>query len=534
MENNQTNLFCKELNLLFYILGILLTLTLLYMIFGWGKNDIGRINQTGQGIETLRPPNTPEIEVGAGVGANGVREIEGILPGRGAQRVNFGFPDKTAVGASVLPIDMFSKESLKLNTTEGVIIHSVARGSDSFKAGLKTDDVVIRINNNQIENVKDFTDAVNHFRPGMRYKFSVIRSEKNRNLNLIFSNNLKQVALKSKKTITWIGADIQDIDAMLKSHFKLPNNKGAIVSFVENNSPADKAGILQSDVIKGFGNKKIKNIKDLQDLVIRKKPGDKIRLTIIRGKEVITPYITLNSKPLNVQEKPQFLPEAAVEIEASWLGLGLAPLNKTEAKEMGVPAGQKGMVVETVGSGIGSKAGMKASDVITSINGEPVNSLNDFMDATENANGAVIDILRAGKHLYITVEAPTALAKGKKKGLVQVANRLNNIVYKKIAVTSYGPTLFDQIYPDFKSSPYILIYDPNNGSFEKIQNNGLNELVLSQLIISKNVGAVITGNVATQMKAQLLSENIAVFSGVFGNIANAVNMYKANKLVMTY
>jgi S1-C subfamily serine protease len=103
------------------------------------------------------------------------------------------------------------------------------------------------------------------------------------------------------------------------------------------------------------------------------------------------------------------LPEAEVEIEAAWLGLDIVPLDPAEAKELGLPAGVHGMVVDGVAAGLGVDVGFQIGDVILAVNGKSIQNVADFQKATEEAVGALADVLRYGRHIYLSVPPPGSL-----------------------------------------------------------------------------------------------------------------------------
>ncbi len=75
----------------------------------------------------------------------------------------------------------------------------------------------------------------------------------------------------------------------------LPN--GAVVTNVESNSPAEKAGLQAGDVITAIDNVKIDTNHSLSDLIQTHKPGDKVALTVTRGSQSLTLNVELGAAP---------------------------------------------------------------------------------------------------------------------------------------------------------------------------------------------------------------------------------------------
>ncbi len=105
----------------------------------------------------------------------------------------------------------------------------------------------------------------------------------------------------------------------------------------------------------------------------------------------------------------------------------------------------------------------------------------------------------------------------------------------KIAVTSTGPTLDDMVEARFGRCPYFLIIDPDTMEFEAINNanialGGGAGIQSAQLMASKGVSAVLTGNCGPNAFQTFGATNIQVITGVSGPVRQAVEQYKSGKL----
>ncbi|MBI3537901.1 MAG: PDZ domain-containing protein [Chloroflexi bacterium] len=74
---------------------------------------------------------------------------------------------------------------------------------------------------------------------------------------------------------------------------------GARVVDVEANSPAAKAGLQRGDTITAVGGTKVDANNSLADLIAKKKPGDKVDLTVTRGTQTLTINVELGTSPTN-------------------------------------------------------------------------------------------------------------------------------------------------------------------------------------------------------------------------------------------
>jgi len=99
-------------------------------------------------------------------------------------------------------------------------------------------------------------------------------------------------------TRPYIGVGLQDLTKDLADYFKLKDQNGAVITYVYPDSPAEKAGLQQGDVIQKIGDNVIKNSNDVVNIVSKAKINDKLVLVIYRNGE--THYISLS-----VGKKPE-------------------------------------------------------------------------------------------------------------------------------------------------------------------------------------------------------------------------------------
>ena len=102
---------------------------------------------------------------------------------------------------------------------------------------------------------------------------------------LLIPSNRAQELMKTIKehgitSYGWLGVRLQGLDDMTKSAFKV--KKGALVSDVVEESPAEKAGVEEGDVITSYDGKEVQDIKDLVEMVGTTKPGKKVNLDVMR------------------------------------------------------------------------------------------------------------------------------------------------------------------------------------------------------------------------------------------------------------
>lgn len=95
----------------------------------------------------------------------------------------------------------------------------------------------------------------------------------------------------------YLGVQVQDVTRALQRARNLPTEDGAMVSRVEDESPADQAGIRRGDVITEVNRQKIDNSQDLIRVVRGMGPGSRVRVTMWRSGSLRTVNVQLGERP---------------------------------------------------------------------------------------------------------------------------------------------------------------------------------------------------------------------------------------------
>lgn len=100
---------------------------------------------------------------------------------------------------------------------------------------------------------------------------------------------MEQIIQHGRPQRGWLGIEAQQLNAVLVDALKLPNGtQGVVITGLLRGGPADKAGLQPGDVIVSIDNTQIKDARQVMDTIARHKPGEKIRLQIMReGKSLV-------------------------------------------------------------------------------------------------------------------------------------------------------------------------------------------------------------------------------------------------------
>ncbi|QGZ39170.1 serine protease Do [Pseudoduganella flava] len=206
----------------------------------------------------------------------------------------------------------------------------------------------------------------------------------------------EQIVATGKVVHAKLGVTVQEVDQSFADSFNLASPEGALVANVEKGSAADQAGLKPGDVIRSVNGQKIVASGDLSAYTALAKPGDKVTLDVWREGKALT----LNGKLGNATERALASADADEPAAKLRLGLALRPLDPLEKRQVGLASG---LVIERAG-GAAASAGVQPGDVLLSVNGRPVNSIEQVRDVVSKSTKSVALLIQRGEErIFIPV-----------------------------------------------------------------------------------------------------------------------------------
>jgi serine protease Do len=203
----------------------------------------------------------------------------------------------------------------------------------------------------------------------------------------------------------YLGVMIQNVTPSLADEFQLKNDKGALVSDVVPNGPADKAGLKDGDVVLNFDGKPVTDSRWLQLQVAETKPGSKVPVEVLRDGSKKTLDVTVKELP---GTQNLAAANSSNDNDTGTLnGVAVADLDQQAHEQYNVPKNVKGAVVTQVDPGSpAAEAGLKSGDVIQEINRKPVKDAQDAVNLTENSESkrTLVRVWEKGGSHYVVVD----------------------------------------------------------------------------------------------------------------------------------
>jgi S1-C subfamily serine protease len=230
-----------------------------------------------------------------------------------------------------------------------------------------------------------------------------------------FAKGTKSSVVRTRGGDAWMGVYTQTVDNDLAKAFSLKSERGVVVNEVVSESPADKAGLKEEDVILSVNGSELKSSDDLSNLVEEAKPGDRMTLDVARGGHEMQIVVTLGDRSDSTDRTFTWSQSKTPKVwafnfgddEGSFIGVQLTDLTPQLGQYFGVEDGNGVLIREVDKDSPADKAGLKAGDVIVAIGDEKVADSRDVSDLIhdQKAGTAVeIGIIRDHNPKTISVE----------------------------------------------------------------------------------------------------------------------------------
>jgi serine protease Do len=225
------------------------------------------------------------IGIGFAIPSNTVREL---LP-----QLRTGKIVRGRIGVSVGPVLREAVDEFGLKDRKGAVVQSVAPDSAASKAGLEPGDVIIAFGGKPVTSRDELVRMVVNTKPGTTVPLRIVRDRQERTLSITVDEldlETETVARggdrdtdPAQETSSGFGITLQNVTPDLARRLRLEDRRGAVITDVEQGSPAARAGLQPGDVIVRVGQQAVESAGEAQRELARIASGGTAFLRVIRG-----------------------------------------------------------------------------------------------------------------------------------------------------------------------------------------------------------------------------------------------------------
>ncbi|KFC94191.1 serine endoprotease DegQ [Leclercia adecarboxylata] len=243
-----------------------------------GNSGGALLNLNGEliGINTaILAPGGGSVGIGFAIPSNMARTLA-------QQLIDFGEVKRGLLGIKGTEMSADIAKAFNLNVPRGAFVSEVLPNSGSAKAGVKSGDVIVSLNDKPLSSFAELRSRIATTEPGATVKLGILRDGKPLDLQVTLDKSTSSSASAEMIAPALQGATLSD--GQLKD-----GTKGITLDSVEKSSPAAQAGLHENDVIIGVNRVRVQSIAEMRK-VLAGKPSV-IALQIVRGNDTL--YILL-------------------------------------------------------------------------------------------------------------------------------------------------------------------------------------------------------------------------------------------------
>ncbi len=213
-------------------------------------------------------------------------------------------------------------------------------------------------------------------------------------------NIANQLMDSGEVTRGFLGVIIQPLTAELAEAFDIESGKGILISQVNEDSPAEKAGLKEGDVIIKFQDKPVSDVGGFRNLVALTNPKSEVSISVLReGKEK-----TLKVKVGKLTEDKVAVTTKAQNTDE--IGLTVQTITKELAEQFNAKSGEGVVVTAVESDSVAAKAGIRVGSIILQANRKPIKSASQFrkeVDASRKDKRVLLLVKQGEAPLYIAL-----------------------------------------------------------------------------------------------------------------------------------
>ena len=159
------------------------------------------------------------------------------------------------LGIQIGPIEADMQESLGLKNRDGALVQSVEKGMPADKAGIRHEDVIVRVDQLPVKHNRDLIDYVSGKRPGTKVTLTFIRGGQEKTTVATLETRreegeVAEAAPAADENREKIGISIEDLSTALRNNYSIGKDVvGVVLTHVKNVSAAADAGLREGDVV---------------------------------------------------------------------------------------------------------------------------------------------------------------------------------------------------------------------------------------------------------------------------------------------
>lgn len=204
------------------------------------------------------------------------------------------------LGVSIQDMTRRLAKEMDVKTTEGALVNEVTENSPAEEAGIKDEDIIVEVDGKKIADADELREAIRKTKPETKVGITVMRKDEKKTVTAIIGKQPRSKSYafsftppalphvpRARRIEVFVSSDalgmeLSTLSEQLGKYFEAPEGKGILVTEVEEDGKAEKAGFKAGDVILKVGKEMVEDVSDFHDALREYKKGEKADIEIVR------------------------------------------------------------------------------------------------------------------------------------------------------------------------------------------------------------------------------------------------------------
>jgi len=187
------------------------------------------------------------------------------------------------LGVTAQPVTRELQKALGLKNDLGALVSDIEPGSSASNAGVKSGDVIIKYNGKEIKNILHLRSLVKGTEINKELEITVLRDGQELTLNTVILEAKKSETRNKNDLFRKLGLVVQNLTGKLSINLGYKDEKGVIITDVQQGSSASKAGLTTGDLIVEIQHKPVTSIDELYQSILKIQNEEDILMFIKRS-----------------------------------------------------------------------------------------------------------------------------------------------------------------------------------------------------------------------------------------------------------
>ena len=197
------------------------------------------------------------------------------------------------LGIAVQELTNSMAKNLNARGTKGAFVTGVTKGGPAEKAGIKKGDVIVSFDGIPLEGANDFRNRLAAGRVGRTVEIGLLRKGEMVAVQAsiaAYKPSPQQTAVELRGKL---GIEVKEISNLEARRRRMENRDGVLLTRVDPNSPADRAGLEPGDILHQINNQNLRGVGDYTRILEPIQPGEEVLLLVRDGKMGEMGYLTV-------------------------------------------------------------------------------------------------------------------------------------------------------------------------------------------------------------------------------------------------